>query len=199
MTQKELKDYFSDRMYDDIREYVYLIMLEHPEVTEPYTIEAAACEIQESKTDGVNLSVDNALRLVAGEKPADMKEVCRILSSAGINSDADIIDVLNEAAGREMESSPHEDMSAEAFGKVTILMNAATMLARNKDIVILGLPEADRMSDYMILRVAFFTDTLTDRERKLLEAMKLHADKTNMEQRECALLVFFKVFHVWDN
>ena len=199
MTQQELKDYFSDRMYDDIREYVYLIMLEHPEVTEPYTIEAAACEIQESKTDGVNLSVDNALRLVAGEKPADMKEVCRILSSAGINSDADIIDVLNEAAGREMESSPHEDMSAEAFGKVTVLMNAAAMLSRNKDIVILGLPEADRMSDYMILRMAFFTDVLTDRERKLLEAMKLHADKTDTEQRECALLVFFKVFHVWDN
>lgn len=199
MTQRELKDYFSKQMYDDIREFVYLIMLEHPEVTEPYTIEAAACEIQESKTDGVNLSVDNALRLVAGEKPADMKEVCRILSSAGINSDADIIDVLNEAAGREMESSPHEDMSAEAFGKVTILMNAATMLAQNKDIVILGLPEADRMSDYMILRMAFFTDMLTDRERKLLEAMKLHADKTDTEQREHALLVFFKVFRVWDN
>ena len=199
MTQRELKDYFSKQMYDDIREYVYLIMLEHPEITEPYTIEAAASEIQESKTDGVNLSVDNALRLVAGESPADMKEIQKILGNAGINSNADIIDVLNEAAERDMEKLPHEDMSAEAFGKSALLMNAATMLAQNKDIVILGLPEADRMSDYMILRMAFFTDALTGRERKLLEAMKLHADKTDTEQRERALLVFFKVFRVWDN
>lgn len=199
MTQRELKDYFSKQMYDDIREFVYLIMLEHPEITEPYTIEAAASEIQESKTDGVNLSVDNALRLVAGERPADMKEIQRILGNAGINSNADIIDVLNEAAERDMEKLPREGMSAEAFGKAAILMNAATMLAQNKDIVILGLPEADRMSDYMILRMAFFTDTLTDRERKLLEAMKLHADKTDTEQRERALLVFFKVFRIWDN
>lgn len=199
MTRDELKNYFSKKMYDDIREYVYLIMLEHPEITEPYTIEAAACEIQESKTDGVNLSADNALRLVAGEKPADMKEVHRILSSAGINSDADIIDVLNEAAGREMAAMPHEDMSADAFSKVAILMNAATMLAQNKDIVILGMPEADRMSDYMILRMAFFTDVLTDVERKMLEAMKLHADATDTEQRESALLVFFKVFNVWNS
>lgn len=199
MTQQELKDYFSKQMYDDIREFVYLIMLERPEITEPYTIEAAASEIQESKTDGVNLSVDNALRLVAGESPADMKEIQKILGNAGINSNADIIDVLNEAAERDMEKLPRDGMSAEAFGKAAILMNAATMLAQNKDIVILGLPEADRMSDYMILRMAFFTDTLTGRERKLLEAMKLHADKTDTEQRERALLVFFKVFRVWDN
>lgn len=199
MTRDELKKHFAHKKYSDIREQVYAVMLDHPEITEPYTIEAAACEIKESKGEGVALSIEDALRLVAGETPPDTNKILRELSDMGMRTAGDLIALLNNAQEQLEDSEFHaEDMNPEAFKALAVLMNGAVMLTRNRDIVVLGLPEADREVDYAVMRVAFFTDDLTDSELNILNCMKSVSDKVFTDERPNAMVIRFKVDNIWN-
>ena len=198
MNREELKAYFDKPMYDDVREYAYLIMMEHPEIAEAYTIEAAACEMHDCKLNGVVLSTDNALRMVDGETPPKMEDLLRDLENAGVTSD-NVRNILLSADDGEAERDKHEysELSKDAIHKKEQLENCADFLTQNHDIVLLGIPVPVREADWMQLELGFFGKSLDAMERKALTDMKTCADSTAVFDKGNYTKVVFKIENVW--
>lgn len=198
MNREELKKYFAKPMYNDVREFVYLVMLEHPEVTEPYTVEAAACEIQDCRINGVELSTDDALRLVKGEKPPKMEDILKKLSDAGITND-NILDVIESADTDESEGTDRAVwvLSEDALRQKELLENGADLLVRNRDIVLLGRPIPEKGADWMQLELGFFSENFGPAEEKTLVDMKSCADDTAIIEKGNYAKVVFKIRDIW--
>lgn len=198
MNREELKEYFAKPKYDDVREYVYLIMMEHPEATDKYTIEAAACEMLDCKLNGVVLSTSNALRMVDGEKPPDIGELLRKLKESGVTND-NVFDIIFSADDGEDEREKHKysTLSNDALRKKERLENCADFLTQNGDIVLLGVPIPVREADWMQLELGFFGKSLDTMEQKALTDMKSYADTTAVVENGNYIKVVFKITDVW--
>lgn len=196
MTHKELEKYFASPLYDEVREYINLVMEKHPEITDKNVIGAAAEEIFECQVDGAEITVDDALRLTSGKKfisdPADIQvalesgeygeleaEIAKKLGDIR-GRKSDVLNNLAENVQAYIEQQMAGDLKPEAFAKAHELTRLGTELSNNNnDIVLMGVPDL-KWSDAE-LKVAFFTDKLAEEDLKILYDMKLVADRVKFK------------------
>lgn len=176
MTRKELEKYFSNEMYDGVRKYTNRIMDAHPEIADSDVVLFAAGKMEECADDGVEISVDDALRLTRKHAPVPTAgDFMDVLLSGGIETQSDLISLIERA----YENTPK---APENIRRTTVERAAAmTRLGReladgNKDIVLMGIP-ADLSWNFSQLKLAFFTENLSEREQEIISELKNISDE----------------------
>lgn len=194
MTRDELIKYFSHRRYDGDREDIYRVMLEHPEITEPYPIIAAAGEISDCRLNGVELSVEDALRLTAGEEEVPMEKLIKEMDAAGITSD-NIIDKLIDMTKEDYGGC---EPSAKAERQMEFLNKYADELASgNRDIIVTARPEFFRYASYATLFLAVLSPELTKREQNIIQIMKTLSDGARIFREKNYIKLVFYIRNIW--
>ena len=195
MTNQEMIKAFSAPKYDDMREYIYEIMLACPELRDTWTIECAAGQMADCAGNGVKLSVENALRLTAGEEPPDMGAILKKLDDAGIDDERfmELIFTVEDPTGtyEGCEKNP------EALRRIRILEESAEYLAENPDIVVIARPMFWTGEDTVRLALAVFCDELTDLEQGLLAGMRDVCDEARLHREKGFLKLEFLVNGIW--
>ena len=190
----DLIEYFWKDDFDYKRSYVREIMASHPEITDRYKIDAASEQMKESHDGGVELGVEDALRFVANDKPVPISELVKSLTDAGIH-DGNIVDVLSKSVGGGEYGA---EKNAGAKRKARLMTRYADFLARNADVVILGLPVFDPESDWTQVKLAFFSENLNAGEQAALNELKGLADKSKVKVEHGVAVVVFKLYNIWD-
>lgn len=195
MTKDELIKHFSQHKYDDIREYAYQVMLEHPEVTDPIRICFAADQMDECAVDGVKISVDNALRLTEKETYTPVEELVSQLRASGIDDET----FLNTIFSAKDPTGTFDGckVDPEALRRIKILEESAEYLATNKDIVIIGRPTFWTGTSEARLALALFCEKLTDMEQMFFQGMKDNCDIARLHQEPGYLKACFFVENIW--
>lgn len=193
MTNKELKKYFSHSRYDGIRTYVLQIMAERPDITDENDIDFAACLMDECAEDGVTLSVDNALRLTKEKAPVPTGiEIKEHLGKIGLDSDDKLLSILQKSLDELEENRPEEPKMPDIARAMEMTRIGKELADGNKDIVLMGIP-ADLSWSFAQLKLAFFTDELTEEEQKRIYDLRLLSDRVNFTAKHGIGYGMFKI------
>ena len=200
--QEELKryklmDYFWQDGFDYKRGYIFAVMNAHPEIDDRYIIDAVSEEMLMAHDFSVELAVDDALRLVKNDKPAPVSELVKILNSAGITDD-NVMDAI-EDADIEHRQTIDGVKSPTATRKARAMTEAAELLSRNPDILLLGLPTFDPEQDWTQVKLAFFTDDFTAPEVSMLKRLMDLSDKKKMTVKNGVAVALFQIYNIWSN
>lgn len=192
----ELLHYFNQQRFDYKRGYIRKLMKAHPEIMDRSVISLATEQMMESHDGGVELEVDDALRFVAGKKPMSASEAVKILTEAGIN-DSNIVDlILNTPVGGD-ESGTVVNESARK--KAEWLTRYADVLAKNPDVLILGLPIFYDDANWTQAKLAFFSENLSNGDKGILQQMMKTADVARMSVEHGVAVAVFQLRNVWDD
>jgi hypothetical protein len=192
--RERLNKHFSKDCYDYERSYVRRVMKEHPEITDKFIIANAADAMWSSHEGGVELSVDDALRFTANEKPLPLEEVMRQLAELGAN-DSNFID---KAMSVELDDGKIGSVKNEiAKRKAEKMMSYADMLDGNEDIMLLNVPIFNPFSDYTQLKIAFFSENLTGGEKQIIAMLTGLADRTMMKVEHGVAVTTLQLFNIW--
>ena len=182
MTRKEMDKYFSNPIYESVRPYAKRVMDAHPEITDPLVVAFAVGKMEECEDDGVEISVDDALRLTKEHDPIPTaKDFYESLTEGGIETQGDLMSLLEkgfEGMPKTKDSIPHD--AAERAAQMTRL--GKELSNGNKDIVLMGVP-TDLSWDFAQLKIAFFTEDLSEREREIILELKAIADETEYVEK----------------
>lgn len=193
MTKKELKNYFSHPRYDGIRQYVNQIMAERPDITDANDIDFAACTMDECASDGVKLSVDNALRLTKEKDQVSTNaEIKEHLEQIGLGSDEAILSLLQKSLDGIEQNRPKEPKMTDVARAVEMTRIGKELSDGNKDIVLMGIP-ADLSWSFAQLKLAFFTDKLTEEEEKRIYDLRLLSDRVSFRTEHGIGYGIFKI------
>jgi len=195
--RKELLDYFWEDGFDYKRGYIFAVMNAHPEIDDRYIIDAASEEMLMAHDFSVELAVDDALRLVKNDKPTPIPELVKMLNSAGI-TDNNVMDVIEDA---EIEHRQTIDgmKSTTAKRKARSMTEAAELLARNPDILLLGLPTFDPEQNWTQVKLAFFTDNFRTPEVSATKRLMDLADKNKMTVKNGVAIALFQIYNIWSD
>lgn len=197
MTKDELMKHFSAPRYDTIREYVYRIMLERPDIYDPVRIAFAADKMEECFGDGVEIGVNDALRLTEKDTVPDMETLLKSLSDAGVTDD-NIFDVIF-SSGADGEDYSQCVPSRRAERSFRLLNQQADALAAlSPDILVIGRPEFSRYADWARLAIALFCPTLTQTEQNIIKILKTISDDACVTQEPSYIKVEFFVEKIWE-
>lgn len=196
LSQEELRAYFSSWQFDPARQCINKIMREHPEVKDAYVISAAADEMFNSASTGVLLSSDDALRLVAYMEPMPVKTAVNKLTEAGITN-ANIMDIIFDSQNTNEDYSDCV-WSRHALYSANRLQRYANILTRNKDILLLMLPEYSQQCNWTSIVLAFLGEELSAIEQQILEQMKNVADGFHMKTEYEVTRISFYIDNVWE-
>lgn len=195
--RNELLDYFWEDGFDYKRGYIFAIMNAHPEIDDRYIIDAASEEMLMAHDFSVELAVDDALRLVKNDKPTPIPELVKMLNSAGITND-NVMDVIENAEIEHRQTIGGVKSSA-AKRKARSMTEAAELLARNPDILLLGLPTFDPEQNWTQVKLAFFTDDLTAPEASTLKYLMWLADKHKLTVKNGVAIALFQIYNIWSD
>lgn len=213
MTHKELEKYFASSLYDDVRDYINEIMEMHPEITDPKIIGVAAEQMDDCHINGVEISVENALRLTSGVKFVDSaksisdvlsggkygdleKEISQKLGDVKDRSAESLLDFIKKAE-EHFSQKPGSELKPTSVAQAQELAKLGNELADgNKDIVLTELPDL-RWKDTR-LKLAFFTDTLDEGELKILYDMRLIADRVRFKVEDGIAYATFYIDDMWE-
>lgn len=192
MTNKELREYFSDPIYDVDGPLIQKILENCPDVSEPRIVKTAYKFMMEAQEEGVDLDPKDAVRLAEYFKPKPISELVAGLNSVGINTLGDLKRVL------DMENEEDSKMftggkSKSAVEKAEALERYAAALTENPDIILLGRPVFWPTLDCAWLKLAFLCDTLTKEEQDLLSAMHLVADSAVIQTKGNIQMAVFDI------
>lgn len=193
----ELLDYFWQDDFDYKRGYILAVMNAHPEIDDRYTIDAASEEMLMAHDFSVELSVDDALRLVKNDKPTPVSELVKMLNSAGITDD-NVMDVI-ESAETTRRQTIDGVKSPAAKRKARSMTEAAELLARNPNVLLLGLPTFDPEQNWTQVKIAFFTDDLMVPEVSTLKYLMWLSDKYKLTEKNGAAIALFQIYNIWAN
>ena len=195
-SREELIEYFSAWSFDDKRECINRILQEHPEVGDPFVIDAASDEMLNSAYTGVLLRTDDALRLVEYREPVPTEELVKMLTDAGVTDD-NIYDIIDRA---KMSDKDYSDCikSRHVRHTANLLRRYTDILTRNKDIFLLMLPEYSYHSDQVSVVLAFLGEELSVMEQQVLTQMKNIADRVRMKTDEEVTRIYFCIDDVWE-
>lgn len=193
VTRDELIKHFSKPMYDHVREDIYRIMLDRPDISDPGRIEDAAEQMHESRGDGVELTVENAMRLTENEEVVAPWLTDEETKDLGTKDG--IIDAILNA---QLEDYSGCAPSKKAERKFRALNAQADILAGNKDIVITGRPEFFPGADWARLAIAVFCPTLTKDEQTILSNMKNWSDGVSINTNRGYPRLIFYINNIWD-
>lgn len=192
MTRKELDKYFSRDMYDGIRKYAVRIMDAHPEITDAMVIEFAAGKMEECADDGAELSADDALRLTKEHDPIPTtQDFMGIFEKGGIKTQGDLLSLI-ERGFEETPKAP-DSIQRTTIEKATAMARLGRELADgNKDIVLMGIP-ADFSWSFTQLKLAFFTENLSDREQEIIRELQRLSDRVKYAEEHGIGYAMFKL------
>ena len=181
MTRKELEKYFSDPMYYSMRKYIKRVMKERPDIADADDIEFAANIMEQCAGDGVQLSVDDALRLTKNRDPIPTREEFnKKLESLGLASANEMVRFIKEM-DQELAESKSETISMTTVARAAEMTKLGKKLSDgNRDIVLMGIP-ADLSWEFAQLKLAFLTDDLSDEEQKTIYDLRLLSDDVNFQ------------------
>lgn len=191
----ELHSYFSQDCFDYKRGYIRKFMKTYPAIYDTRLIDSATEQMIESHEAGVELDMADAIRFVENEKPTPVSELVEMLKDAGA-TDEKVFDMLAEPFGDGKRGTKKNPIAKKKAEKLT---RYADMLARNKDILILGIPVFDRESDWTMAKLAFFSENFTPGEKYLIQQMIETADKPSMEEEHGVAVAYFQIFNIWSD
>ena len=201
MTKDELYQVFSNPKYKGIRKYVEMILEASPDINDPLLVETAADRMDEAHIDGVDLSVENAIRLGKATMPPKEIDITDQLIQQGINIDD--IDPEKTIAYIYhppvlIEDHSGESKNIEAEDKANQLVSYAKALVLNKDIVLVGLPLFEEIANWTQLKLVFFSDSISEDETNALRAMMEIADETVTANCNGAFAIAFRIYEIWN-
>lgn len=196
----ELYEYFDDDSFDYKRSYLRKFMRTYPKITDRTIIDVATEQMLESHEGGVELDVADALRFAEHKKIPSTKELVKMLTDIGIN-DSNIDDVLDKMLSPDFEDDGKRGTTKNpaAKKKAGWLTRYAYILARNKDVLILGLPTWDSRSDWTQVKLAFFSENLNGGEKNALDMMRKNADKSFLTNQDGVAEVVFQIYDIWSD
>ncbi|MBQ7736698.1 MAG: hypothetical protein IJT62_02540 [Oscillospiraceae bacterium] len=196
--QEKTKAAFRDAAFDYKRSYIRKILKTRPELTDVRMIDYASEQMLESHTEGVELDVDDALRLAAHYKPKTTEEIVQMLFNAGAR-DGNFFDTVFMFDPNEAEEPAGTVRNADAAQKAGIMTVLAERLAGNPNVLLLGLPVFDPLSSWTQVKLAVFSEKLSDMEKECLQVLKSVSDKYFMREQSGATVLTFQIFPLWDD
>ena len=183
MTRKELEKYFRHPRYHGMGEYIKKVMTDRPDIDSEDDIEYAAAIMQECDGDGVELSTDNALRLTRLRDPEiTEEEFNERLEKLGLNDAAKAIELLKQI-DEDVEKNRPKTLTMTTVARAAEMTRLGAKLENeNKDIVLMAIP-ADLSWSTAMLKMAFFTDELTDEEQKTIYDIRLLSDSVKFYEK----------------
>lgn len=196
----ELYDYFDDDSFDYKRSYLRKFMRTYPKITDRDVIDIATEQMMESHEGGVELDVADALRFAEHKKIPAEKELLKMLAEAGIN-DSNIDDVLDKILSPDFEDDGKRGSvkNPAAKKKAGWLTRFSYVLARNKDVLILGLPTYNTMEDWVQAKLAFFSENLNSGEKYALDQMMKYADRSFLTHQHGVAVAVFQIYNIWSD
>lgn len=193
MTRKELEKYFRHPRYIGMEDYIRKVMKDRPDITNEDDIEYAATIMQECDGDGVELSTENALRLTKiRDEEMTKEEFNAKLEALGLNDAEKAVELLKKI-DEDFEKSRPETLMMTTVARAAEMTRLAAKLEKgNKDIVVMGIP-ADLSWSTAMLKMAFFTDELTEDEQKTIYDIRLLSDKVKFYEKNGIGYAIFRI------
>ena len=189
-----MEKHFSAPMYESLYKYAKQVMDAHPEITDELVVGFAANQMEECADDGAELSVDDALRLTAKHNPIPTaKDFYNSLMNAGVNTQSDLISLLESGFDGVKKPISISASVAERAAKMTML--GREICNGNKDIVLMGTP-IDLSWEFSQLKVAFFTEDLSEREKEIIKELKSLADETEYYEKFEIGYAIFRIYTI---
>lgn len=193
MTRKELEKYFQHPRYIGMEDYIRKVMKDRPDIDNEDDIEYAAAIMQECDGDGVELSTENALRLTKiRDEEMTREEFNAKLEALGLNDAEKAVELLKKI-DEDFEKSRPETLMMTTVARAAEMTRLAAKLEKgNKDIVVMGIP-ADLSWSTAMLKIAFFTDELTEDEQKTIYDIRLLSDKVKFYEKNGIGYAIFRI------
>lgn len=193
MTRKELEKYFRHPRYIGMEDYIRKVMKDRPDIDNEDDIEYAAAIMQECDGDGVELSTENALRLTKiRDEEMTREEFNAKLEALGLNDAEKAVELLKKIDEDFEKSRPETLMMTTVARAAEMTRLAAKLEDGNKDIVVMGIP-ADLSWSTAMLKMAFFTDELTEDEQKTIYDIRLLSDKVKFYEKNGIGYAIFRI------
>ena len=192
MTRKELDKFFAKDLYEGVRKYAKRIMDAHPEIDDAHVVLFAAGKMEECADDGVELGVDDALRLTAKHDPIPTaQDFMDTFAKGDIETMGDLLSLIEK--GFENTPRAPENIPRSTAERATQLTRLGRSLADgNRNIVLMGIP-ADLTWGFTQLKLAFFTENLSDREQEIIGELKSIADRVKYTEEYGIGYAMFKI------
>ena len=195
-----LHDHFDNDCFDCKRSYLRKFMRTYPKITDRTIIDVATEQMLESHEGGVELDVADALRFAERKKLPSEKELLNKLTDAGID-DNNIDEIPDKMLSPDFEDDGKRGSikNPAAKKKAGWLTRFSCVLARNKDVLILGLPTYNTMADRVQVKLAFFSEDLNGGEKYALDQMMKYADRSFLTQQHGVAVAVFQVYNAWSD
>lgn len=193
-----LRDFFWDDEFDERRGYIRKIMQAHPEITDRDRIDAASEQMYESHMEGVELDAEDALRFAANDKPVPTEKLMKMLYRNGLN-DSNVFGLIGDALNQTPGATPDGVKGKGVKAKARLMTAIADLLAENPDVLILGLPTFDPEQNWTQVKLALFSENLSNTEKNLIAALKNRADASRMRMENGTAVVMFRIENLWQN
>ena len=194
----ELRDYFESDGFDFKRSYIRKIMQTRPEITDRFKIDAASEQMYESHTEGVELDVDDALRFVENDRPVPVSDLVKMLNASGL-TDENIMDVV-ESTLADDEPEPHGEVkNIAAKAKAIRMERYAEVLSANPDILLLGMPTFDPLSNWTQVKLAFFGSDFTPLQQLAFKRLIKESDHFRLVVDHSVTVALFQIRNIWSD
>jgi hypothetical protein len=190
--------YFGSDGFDYKRSYIRKIMKDRPDVTDQFKVDVASEQMYESHTEGVELDTNDALRFVANDKPKSVEELVKMLSKAGVN-DSNIFESIEKGIISHEDSPIGTIKNKSAKATAKILTSLAEYIGKNNDVIVLGLPTFDPIQNWTQVKLAFFSEDLSEREKTALQVLMEKADKSHWRIEHGVAVAVFQLVNIWDD
>ena len=194
---EKAREYFASDGFDYKRSYLRALFRKHPEITDVGKIDTATEAMYESHTEGVELDVDDALRVVANETTLTDEQLVQMLLDSGI-TDESFMDTLSKGV-HSMKMVPSTIKNKDAVRKARIMESLADVLGKNKDVIVLGLPMFDPLGTWTQVKLAVFSENMSMEEKGALQTLIRYSDKHTMNVKNGIAILSFKIYNIWDD
>ena len=176
-----------------MEKYIAKVMADRPDLDSEDDIEYAATIMQECDGDGVELSTENALRLTRERDPEiTEEEFSERLEKLGLNNEAKAVELLKKI-DEDFEKNRPETITMTTVARAVEMTRLGRKLAdANPDIVLMGTPE-DLSWHYAIMKIAFFTEALTEEEQKTIYDIRLLSDEVKFYEKHGIGYAIFRI------
>lgn len=189
--QMELAAYFAQPQFDGFTEQIGKIMQARPDLLDKKLIANAASEMLTASEEGVDMSVEDAVRLAKNRTYMTSAELAAALEEAGVKTLSDLERIVKRALAEDHPSRPS---GADISERAEKLQSLAESLARNKDIILLGLPDPDAGIGCVWAKLAFLGGSLSAADKKTLTEMRRLSDDAQLKPVDGVVTAIFKIF-----
>ena len=194
--QMELAAYFAQPQFDGFTEQIGKIMQVRPDLLDRKLIANAAAEMLMADDEAVTLSPEDAVRLAKRRSYMSAESAAKLLNVSGIDTLADLEKIVTKALDSPREPGS-ETRNPDAEERAGQLRYYAEKLAKNKDIILLGLPVFWPEMNSAWVKLAVLGGELSAEEQDIVIKMRDIADEaeTRIENGIFSLIFRIKNIH----